>query len=180
MGMEMGTATPTATGLATATCCHRTSKRAGGPSDWSTGSTNTWRPRRSASSWMRTAPVWRRSSSGLWNRPPPEKVSTHSFILLAAAAQHSIPATRWIEITTRRGTNYVRLWEVKCYWRNCTYLLPNVKLLGNGFVSTKRHGRAKNKINDTSAFGQFLIWHHRQEEKHLGKQFLDKKVNLNP
>lgn len=55
-----------------------------------------------------------------------------------------------------------------------------MKLLGNGFVSTKRHGRAKNKINDSSAFGQFLIWHHRQEEKHLGKQFLDKKVNLNP
>jgi len=64
---------------ATGTSSHRTNRRDGGPSAWSTASTSTWPRRPLGSSSTPMAPVWRRSSCGRWNPRTPVKVSTLFF-----------------------------------------------------------------------------------------------------
>lgn len=59
-----------------AICCRKINKKAGGRLVWSMDYTNTWQPKRSASNWMQTEPVWRKNNCGPWNRRIPVKVSS--------------------------------------------------------------------------------------------------------
>lgn len=101
--------TRTGTGSATETCCHRTSRRAGGPLDWSMDSINTWPRRPLATSWMRMEPAWRRSNCGPWSPPPLVRVSLFYYLPILFRFFSSVfVALEWTRLINYLGE------EVKC------------------------------------------------------------------